>query len=46
MGYSSSMRICSLLPGATEIAFKDARIEILSADNSGIRYRVLSGFKP
>jgi hypothetical protein len=28
----------------TEITFKTVRVEVLGADNSGIRYRVLSGF--
>lgn len=29
----------------TEVGFKSVRIEVLGTDNSGIRYRVLSGFQ-
>ena len=32
--------------GPTRIVFKGAEVEVLSADNAGIRYRVLSGFSP
>lgn len=30
--------------GSTMVSFKGAKVEILSADNNGIQYKVLSGF--